>query len=240
MRNRNVVVFLILGLVMLSGCVSKKKFVDMEALKNRYLNQSNALLKENNNLKADLESAENDFEKMKQELHYSNAQNTDEIDQLKLEVKKLQENFTRAQSQLSKAKDLYKDQQYYSSQASNEITRLEFTIEQLKRDTVSLNYSLKMVRNKSNDLTERLSQRVDEINEKNLEISAHKETIKQKEDELAALNKQLVAEGIKINQISDEFIELRKSMLKAKMEGRTIDPNTDPFVDKISKTLGHY
>lgn len=212
----------------------------METLKNRYLNQSNALLKENNTLKADLKSAENDFEKMKQELHYSSAQNTDEIDKLKLEVKKLQENFTRAQSQLSKAKDLYKDQQYYSSQASNEITRLEFTIEQLKRDTVSLNYSLKMARNKSNDLTERLSQRVDEINDKNLKISEKNQSIKLNEDEIKTLNDQIKEEILKINQISDEFVELRKAMLKAKMEGRTIDPNTDPFVDKISKTLGHY
>lgn len=240
MIQRVSIYFTIIVFLTLTGCVSKKKYVAMESLKEQYLKQSVSLQKENEKLQKMVESGERDFELMKQDLHYNNAKKDEDLMALNQKIKELENSFSRAQSELSRTRDLYKDQQYYNTQASNEIIRLEFAVEQLKRDTVSLNYSLKMVRDKNIELQQKINERVaminDKINDNNqlkTDLLAQEKKVLQLEDELALQKK-------KIDDISEAFIELRKEMLRAKAANTIVDPSVDPNVSKIGKLLEHY
>jgi chromosome segregation ATPase len=240
MIQRVAIYFTIIVFLVLSGCVSKKKYVALESLKDQYLKQSTALQKENETLKNKLESSERDFELMKQDLHYNNAKKDEDLMALNQKVKELENSFSRAQTELSRTRDLYKDQQYYNTQASNEIIRLEFAVEQLKRDTVSLNYSLKMVREKNNELQIKINERLALINEKINDNNQLKTELAGQEGKVLSLEAELALQKSKLDEISEAFIELRKEMLRAKAANTIIDPSVDPNVSKIGKLLEHY
>lgn len=240
MIQRVAIYFTIIVFLVLSGCVSKKKYVALESLKDQYLKQSTALQKENETLKNKLESSERDFELMKQDLHYNNAKKDEDLMALNQKVKELENSFSRAQTELSRTRDLYKDQQYYNTQASNEIIRLEFAVEQLKRDTVSLNYSLKMVREKNNELQIKINERLALINEKINDNNQLKTELAGQEGKVISLEAELALQKSKLDDISEAFIELRKEMLRAKAANTIIDPSVDPNVSKIGKLLEHY
>lgn len=227
-------------IVLSSGCVSKKKYSSMEALKNQYLKQSTALQKENATLKNSLQNGEIEFESTKEELHLSNAKKDETLLELSNRLKDMEQNFSRAQTELSKTRDLYKDQRYYNTQASNEITRLEFQVEQFKRDTVSLNYSLRLAKERTNEIQKRLEERVDQVNSKNTDIAGLNNLIAQKEAQIKQLGDKLDLQNKKLDEISTAFIELRKEMLRAKAGNVILDPATEPNVAKISKALGHF
>ena len=212
----------------------------MESLKDQYFKQSTALQKENETLKNKLESSERDFELMKQDLHYSNAKKDEDLLALSQKVKELENSFSRAQTELSRTRDLYKDQQFYNTQASNEIIRLEFAVEQLKRDTVSLNYSLKMVREKNSELQVKINERLALINEKINDNNQLKTELAGQEAKVLSLEAELALQKSKLDDISNAFIELRKEMLRAKAANTIIDPSVDPNVSKIGKLLEHY
>ncbi len=240
MIQRVAIYFTIIVFLVLSGCVSKKKYVALESLKDQYLKQSTALQKENETLKNKLESSERDFELMKQDLHYNNAKKDEDLMALNQKVKELENSFSRAQTELSRTRDLYKDQQYYNTQASNEIIRLEFAVEQLKRDTVSLNYSLKMVREKNIELQVKINERLALINEKINDNNQLKTELAGQEGKVLSLEAELALQKSKLDEISEAFIELRKEMLRAKAANTIIDPSVDPNVSKIGKLLEHY
>lgn len=240
MRNLLKVSLLLVLIAAVSGCVSKKKYLAMETLKNQYVRQANTLQKENDVLKNDLESAEVDFESLDQNLHYSNAKKDESLQKLSSQLKEMEENFNMAQSELSRTRDLYKDQRFYNTQASNEITRLEFAIEQLKRDTISLNYSLKLAKQRHEETKNRLQERVVQLNEKHADISELNGIITEKEVEISSLAERISAQKVQIEDINTAFIELRKTMLRAKANNTVVDPGTDPNVAKISKALGHF
>ncbi|MFB6342706.1 hypothetical protein ACE1ET_13340 [Saccharicrinis sp. FJH62] len=212
----------------------------METLKNQYVKQATNLQKENDELKDNLTSAEKEFDEFNQNLRYSNSVKDGDIAEVTQQLKDMEENFNRAQSELSRTQDLYKDQRFYNTQASNEITRLEFAIEQLKRDTVSLNYSLKLAKQKNDQVQKRLMERVDQLNEKNSDIAKLQNEMAAKDEAIKEVENQLTEQKAKIDAINTAFIELRKDMLRAKASNTIIDPGTDPNVAKISKALGHY
>ncbi|MFB6316954.1 hypothetical protein [Saccharicrinis sp. FJH54] len=240
MKNRLGLSFLILAILFAGGCVSKKKYLAMETLKNQYVKQATNLQKENDELKSDLANSEKEFDEFNQNLRYSNSVKDGDLSELAAKLKEMEENFNRAQTELSRTQDLYKDQRFYNTQASNEITRLEFAIEQLKRDTISINYSLKLAREKNDQVQKRLQERVDQINDKNSEIARLQNEMAAKDEVLKQVEAQLAEQKTKIDAINTAFIELRKDMLRAKANNTIIDPGTDPNVAKISKTLGHY
>ena len=240
MKNIVGLSFFILIILFAGSCVSKKKYLAMETLKNQYVKQATNLQKENDGLKGDLTNAEKEFEAFNQNLRYSNSVKDGDLSKLTQKMKDMEESFNRAQSELSRTKDLYKDQRFYNTQASNEITRLEFAIEQLKRDTISLNYSLKLAKEKNDQVQQRLLERVDQINEKNSDIAKLQNDMAAKDDAIKQVESKLEEQKAKIDAISVAFIELRKEMLRAKASNTIIDPGTDPNVAKISKALGHY
>ena len=240
MRNRSGIWISILLVLFLSGCVSKKKYLAMETLKNQYVRQSTDLKKENTTLKSELESAEKEFEALKQNLYYSDSEKNDMISDMTAELNKMEAAFNRAQTELSRTRDLYKDQRYYNTQASNEITRLEFAIEQLKRDTLSLNYSLRLARERNDDLKARVDERVDQLNVKYDEIDSLKTYIAVTEGKAMELETRVAETNKKLEAINKSFIELRKEMLRAKGAGTIIDPAAEPNMIEISKILGHF
>ncbi|MFC0876534.1 hypothetical protein ACE01N_08055 [Saccharicrinis sp. FJH2] len=240
MKNILGVSFLIFIVLLAGSCVSKKKYLAMETLKNQYVKQATNLQKENDELKDNLTSAEKEFDEFNQNLRYSNSVKDGDIAEVTQQLKDMEENFNRAQSELSRTQDLYKDQRFYNTQASNEITRLEFAIEQLKRDTVSLNYSLKLAKQKNDQVQKRLMERVDQLNEKNSDIAKLQNEMAAKDEAIKEVENQLTEQKAKIDAINTAFIELRKDMLRAKASNTIIDPGTDPNVAKISKALGHY
>ncbi|MEN8118233.1 MAG: hypothetical protein ABFS16_14705 [Bacteroidota bacterium] len=86
MNRKYVVYFFIGALIALTSCVSKKKYLEMEAGRLKAEELSRQLDEENNAKAARIEALISDFEAMKNELMESNAIKDDYIDSLKNEM----------------------------------------------------------------------------------------------------------------------------------------------------------
>lgn len=222
------------------GCVSKKKYTQMQAQRDRYVTETKELKREVAQLKKNLSVTRNDFTSMKEALMASNASKNDSINSVLIRLAKLQANYQNAQTNLAKTKDLIKDQKYYNSKASGEITKLNIEIRQLSRDTVSLNYRIKLLQEKAMQSRKKLEERVGQLNQKNLQIAELKEINKAKDQNVAKIEFQLKQVEAKFETINTAFIALRRQLLNAKTAGTPVDPNANAQIDKISKALGHY
>lgn len=212
----------------------------MQDDRDKYRSQTNELLGENSKLKKDLNQAEKEFEVMKNELHASTAVKDDMIDELSQKVSSLEANTLDLQKRLSNTMNMFQQEQFTASQQNSSIASLELQVEQLKRDTVSLNYSMKLARQRMDKLQEEISLKTDRINDRNIQIGDLKSQLKVKEAEYAALQQKLNTQKANMSEVSQSFIELRKEMLRAKTSGKPIDPNANSSVSKISKALGQF
>lgn len=240
MGSLRYITILIISLLVLSSCVSKKKYLDMVAAKEKYQEESKKMTAENKLLKTDLKQSEKDFKMMKDFLFASDAAKNDELMAVQKDLLSIEESYNVIKEDLNKTKDMFKDQRYFNAKASSEIARLEIEIKQLARDTASLNYSMKLARQRVDEYKNRAEERTAQLNDKNIEIGTFKTTIATKDSELAALKSTVEAEKAKINQISELFIALRKQMILSNSKGVAIDPNSNSNIDKIGKALGHY
>lgn len=240
MGSLRYITILLISLLVLSSCVSKKKYLDMVAAKEKYQEESKKMNAENKLLKTDLKQSEKDFKLMKDFLFSSDAAKNDELVAVQKDLLSVEESYNVIKEDLNKTKDMFKDQRYFNAKASSEIARLEIEIKQLARDTASLNYSMKLARQRVDEYKNRAEERTAQLNDKNIEIGTFKTTIATKDSELAALKSTVEVEKAKINQISELFIALRKQMILSNSKGVAIDPNSNSNIDKIGKALGHY
>ncbi len=230
---------LLILIVSLSGCVSKKKYMAMVDSKDKFQEEAKKMKAENNSLRGDLKTAENDFKAMKDQLYASDAVKNDQLEKLQNDLNKLEESYNLIKTDLSKSQTQMKDQRYFNAKASSEIARLEIEVKQLARDTASINYSLKLARQRVEEYKQRSEEKTDKLNEKNLEISELKTAAGQKDAELAQIQASVDAEKQKLDAINKSFIALRRQLVRAKGEGAPLDPNNNTNINEISKQLGH-
>lgn len=231
---------IITSLLLFNSCVSKKKFIEMQSDRDKYKSQTNELLGENGKLKKDLNQAETEFETMKNELHASTAVKDDLIDELSQKVTSLETNTSNLEKRLSNTMNMFQKEQFTATQKNSSIASLELQIEQLKRDTISLNYSMKLARARMDKLKEEIDLKTDRINDRNIQIGDLRSQIKVKEANYTSLQKKLDEQKANLASVGSSFIELRKELLRAKTSGQPIDPNSNGTISKISKALGQY
>ncbi len=235
------IVFPVIVLLILSSCVSKKKFVSMQ---DQYIAKTDSLVVVTNDLNAQLAYGEVDFESTKHDLMISDAVKNDQISSLEIELKELQSSFDEVTATLDDTKNRYKATQSEKDQVSYQMVRMNKELVTLRQDTVSLNYALKLEQRKFDNLQKSLNEQNSKLSsqltserKESLELKKAQETSRLKTMEL---ERQLAIKQKQIDGISDAFVELRKELLRAKTSGTIIDPNTNSSVSKIAKSLGQY
>ncbi len=231
-----------LAIIMLSSsCVSKKKFV---ALQDVYYQTTDSLVDVTDHLNDRLASGEKDFEFTKQDLMISDAAKNDKISDLDTELKELQSSFDRLTHSLENTEERYEATQQANDQASFQLVRMNKDLVQLRQDTVSLNYALKLERRKAESQQHLLEQKTQEfaqnLNSQKEEILGMKKAAETNRLKSKEMQRQLALFEKEMDDISTSFIALRKEMLKAKLQGVAIDPNQNDNVSKIAKALGQY
>lgn len=232
--------YLLFVTLILTSCVSKKKYLEMVDAKEKFEEEANRANAENASLKSDLTQAEKDFKLMKDFMFGADAKKNDELAKVEQQLQVVEDSYNLLQEDLNKTKNLFKDQRYFNAKASSEIARLEIEVKQMARDTASLNYSLKLLQQRADEYKNSAQQRAEQVNSKNLEISSLKGSVEERESSIAQLEQDIKTQQDKINAINDAFINLRKQLVIAKSDNKPLDPNSNQNVDKISKNLGHY
>ena len=92
MKTYRTILYVLIGVLSFSSCVSKKKYLEMESFRLQAENQVMALTKENTTQEQRLNSMIADFEQMKQELLFNNARKDQLISQLQSDVNQLKTN----------------------------------------------------------------------------------------------------------------------------------------------------
>ncbi len=228
-------------LVLMSSCVSKKKFLAMES---DYMAQTDSLVTVTDDLNSQLTSGEADFETTKQDLMLSDAEKNDQIAVLEIQLKELQSGFDEITATLADTKDMYKTTQSEKEQASYQMVRMNKELVKLRQDTLSLNYALKLERQKADNIQTSLDQEKEKYT---TDMSARKQEIQDMKKAQEAsrlkekeLERQLAIKQKQMDEVNAAFIALRKDMLRAKTQGTAIDPNSNANVSKIAKSLGQY
>ncbi len=224
-----------------SGCVVSKKKYEAQLLENSQLtNQLKKTKKENSELNTQIKGMTSDFEKMKNELHLSNAVKSDEVSDLLMKVTSLSDANEQIQNKLDETLSLYKNQKQTSQSITTELKDLKDDNYQLKRDTASIKYALNLSQERYKQLEKELNTLKDKYNLALNEKQGAENTLELNIQKLASFEKQLVQNKEKMDAISEAFISLRKEMLDARSSNKAIDPNKNKNIDKIARELGHY
>ncbi len=224
-----------------NSCIVSKKKYNAALLENSSLNNKlNIALEENNKLDGIIKNITADFEKMKNELHLSNAVKSDEMSDLLLKVTQLSDLNSTLKSELDETKKMYRTQKATSQSVTGELEDLKQSNTILKRDTARIKYALELSKERFNQLEKELKLQKEKLSKSlsnNQSLSQEMTINKQK---LSAFEQQLIKNKEVLESISKEFIELRKELLTAKSENRSLDPNKNKHIDNIARELGHY
>ncbi|WP_430815888.1 hypothetical protein [Carboxylicivirga sp. RSCT41] len=236
------VIFVLTALVLsLSSCVVSKKKYDALLLENSKLEDNlEQKTAESKQLQVNLESAISDYESMKNDFGKSNALKTDEISDLMIMVTRLKDESEELNTRLDETMKNFKAKEADSYLANEELNQTMRTVNVLKRDTASLNYSLQLAKQRNKMLQDELKQSQEKANESGLQRVEIQKQLDAQSAQLKEMERQLIKSQQNMSEVSNAFIELRKEMLKAKSNNKAIDPNKSKQVDKVAKLLGHY
>lgn len=234
-----VVYSLLLALLVMSSCVSKKKYLMMEG---DYMHQTDSLVSVTDDLNSRLDAGEVDFESTKHDLLVSDAAKNDMIATLEHQLKELQSGFDEITRTLDDTKDLVETSQSESQKTSFQLARMNSDLVKLRQDTVSLNYALTLQKRKANDLQttldDQLQKYAETLTENTVEVARLKKQMETSRLKTKEVERQLAIKQKQINDVNASFIELRKDLLRAKTKGVVVDPNANANVSKMAKSLG--
>lgn len=229
----------LLALLILSSCVSKKKYLSMQG---DYMSQTDSLVSVTDDLNNRLDLGENDFESTKHDLLVSDASKNDKIASLENQLKELQSGFDEVTRSLDDTKDMVEVSQSESQKTSFQIARMNSDLVKLRQDTLSLNYALTLQKRKAKDiqstLDDQLVKYAKEISGNTVEVSRLKKDMETSRLKTKEVERQLAIKQKQINDINASFIALRKDLLRAKTQGVVVDPNANNNVSKMAKSLG--
>ncbi|TAJ13178.1 hypothetical protein DMA11_09765 [Marinilabiliaceae bacterium JC017] len=229
------------ALTFLNACVvSKKKYEALMLEKNQLSTQLDEKTTENSTLKSNLESSISDYEEMKYELNKSNALKSDELSDLLIQMTSLRKESEELNEKLKNTLQKYKAKEENNAQTTEELEHSIHQLRKLQKDTASLQYSLKLAKER-NDMMRSELQKVKEQSNNNYKKRAQLEKdLNAQIAKLSTIESQLVKNKSTMDDISKAFIDLRKEMLSAKSKNKSLDPNKNKQIDKIAKLLGHY
>ncbi|TLX73631.1 hypothetical protein E9993_14320 [Labilibacter sediminis] len=239
MNNR--IALVLISVLLFNGCIVSKKKYDASLLENANLTKELKVSQaQNKSLEQKLNNNIKEFEKMKNDLHLSNAVKSDEMSDLLIKVTELTDHNTKLKAELDESLTLYKSQKQSSISTADELKKLKTNNQKLKRDTANIKYALSLSEQRFKKLEEEFQIQKNKyvnLNSQNQKSTKELELNKRK---LASFEQQLIGNKDKMEAISKAFIELRKEMLSAKSGNKAIDPNKNKHIDKIAKELGHY
>ncbi|MBK3519217.1 hypothetical protein [Carboxylicivirga marina] len=236
------VLFVLTALVLtLSSCVVSKKKYDALLLENSHLEDNlDKKTAESEKLQVNLEQAISDYETMRNDYGKSNALKTDEISDLMIMVTQLKEESENLSAKLDETVGQFKAKEADSYLANEELSQTMRTVNILKRDTASLNYSLQLAKQRNKMLQDELRASQEKASASGIKRVEIQKQLDTQSAQLKDMERQLVKSQQNMSEVSKAFVELRKQLLKAKSSNKPIDPNKSKEVDKVAKLLGHY
>lgn len=190
-------ILLALATLSLSSCVSKKKFLDMQSGRLRAEAKVRQLENENQAKAERITALIADFESMKNELLFSNAQKEHYIDSLKAVISQLNEELHRQSRSLEETS-----------------FTLDFEKQRLTEALKSKEQSIQKLQNEIEDLESSLSDKQLEVDQKNFEIGQLKERarslerkIESQENQISKLRQQLTQKGTELDKLSKQMRE---------------------------------
>nr|WP_321451018.1 hypothetical protein [uncultured Carboxylicivirga sp.] len=237
---KNIFILLAVGILFNSCVVSKKKYDSLLFEKNDLADQLTEQKKENKELQGDLNQAIKDFEEVKTDFGNSNSLRSDEIADLMIKVTQLEDESTELNQKLKETLGKFKAKEKAGYLAEEELKETLQAITALKRDTASLQYTIKMAKQRSETLQQELATTKTKLSDSNSKRYELSKTVEAQTTEVKNMEKRLIKSQQNLSEISDAFIALRKELLTAKSNNKAIDPNQDKYINKIAKLLGHY
>jgi len=234
--------FVLTALVLtLSSCVVSKKKYDALLSENGQLSKNlDEKTAESKKLQVNLERTISDYEGMKNDFGKSNALKTDEISDLMIMVTQLKDESEKLNTKLEETVGKFKAKEADSYLANEELNQTTKLLSTLKRDTASLNYSLKLAKQRNKMLQDELRTSEEKASASGLKRVEAQKQLESKTAQLKQMERKLIKGQQNMSEVSKAFIELRKEMLKAKTNKKMLDPNKSKQVDKVAKLLGHY
>ena len=196
-------IFIFSFLILLSGCVSKKKFIEMEACSRRAEHRVVALTCEKKDLQKEIQSITEEYNKMRNELLGSNAIKDTHIDSLSKEVVNLNHNVS--------AKNASNEEQIYAFQS--EKRRLKSQIKDQQKE-------INRIKSKINAISTEKLKAEDELIMANFQASKGKKDMKKLQLRIQSLKNDLIRMQNQLDK-TDDLREKMSSQLANKEE--TID-----------------
>ena len=179
------IVLLILSLITFSGCVSKKKYLEMEAGRIKAEKLAAQLDEENNAKAARIEALIADFESMKNELLENNAIKEQVIDSLNGTIFELSENLETQKNMLQRTST---DLNFEQKRLNDELAEKERNIANSEKEVTRLENEV--------------SEKNDQIDQKNFDLGKLK-------DEAVILNGKIQSEDQKLVQLQTQLDKLK-------------------------------
>ncbi len=216
-ESRSVIYILtIIVLFVLSACVSKKKYLDVEAAKFSALERVAQLNKEVNGLNGSIADLKEEFNRMKNELHLSNAQKDSYIDSVNLKMTELSSDLSEQHASMSDQLYLYQTEKRQLTSAlsqkqelldemSERINARESELAALKQESSSLKFDLENLKSSA----EAKAGEVKAAEAQVAKIQADSDKFKK---EIATLKSQITAKDAEITKLNNNVNLLKKQL----------------------------
>ncbi|MFV0484424.1 MAG: hypothetical protein ACK5MG_10080 [Bacteroidales bacterium] len=216
MKKSNFRILLLVTMLIVSSCVSKKKYLEMEAIKNRASQQSRELTKELQDRDYNLKSLLKEHESMKNQLNLSNAKKDAEIKKLNGQIGNLETKIDELHNDVSLSSSRYDiTQNKLSSQISDKDTRirqLQSQVNQANRELERIKESYnKLVAARSKEQEESVAIKAD-YNLKSKMLNNYTTQIEDLNTQIKTLNSQISAKNQEIEKLQNTCNLLRKEL----------------------------
>jgi len=189
------ILFILFVFVGFSSCVSKKKYLEMEAGRLKAEQLSQQLDKENNDKAARIEALIADFEKMKNELLESNAIKDHYIDSLNGDIFTLKENLNSQKESLQET----------SFTLDFEQQRLNNALKEKEKSNVALQSQVDQLENQ-------ISEKNSVIDQKNFDLGKAKDQIAVLEGKIQTGDKKTADLQAQLDKIKADVVKLQEQI----------------------------
>ncbi len=212
--NIHKITLILLCLAFITGCVSKKKYLELEQSSNNKIAQLN---KEKASLETRIKTMIADYEQMKSDLLATNANKDQMITNLHSEVNSVSKN---AASSKSDMEDKIYAYEYEKRQLQSKIDKYESSIENLTSKNNELALQISTATTKTNSAIYDLERKDSEIDKLNKKISNNNETVEKYKSQIDKLNSEITTlkkQSAEKNQTIERLennVKLLKGQLK--------------------------
>jgi chromosome segregation ATPase len=216
MSRTGILISILSVFLVLTSCVSKKKFTEMQNGRLNAEEQVRRLSDENNNRAKRIEVLISDFEAMKNELMQSNALKDNHIDSLKKEVYNLNETLSENEQSLKETNfNLGFEKQQLNvaiAQKDQTIRTLEARMAQLDNEITAKSSLADQVNFDKNQLQERITLLQAEKNSGDTKLAALQTELDKVKAETTTLKRQITEKDAVITRLENNVALLKKEL----------------------------